>query len=197
MLEFSILKACKVNIKPPRASLIKEVIWAPPMLSWVKVNIDGASIKNPTRAATGGIFRNYEGVCLGGFSQFLGDANVLYAELIAAMNAIEIAALMGFTNVWLESDSQLVILAFKFNIVVPWGLRNRWKNCIHITHRMRFCASHIYREGNICADSLANFGLSLSLSSLDLVWFDSIPDFVKREYNRNRLGMPNFRYVTC
>ncbi|RHN79171.1 putative ribonuclease H-like domain-containing protein [Medicago truncatula] len=101
---------------------------------------------------------------------------------------------MGYCNVWLESDSQLVILAFKSNSVVPWGLRNRWENCIHITHRMRFCASHIYREGNICADSLANFGLSLS--SLDLFWFDSIPDFVRREYNRNRLGMPNFRFVT-
>ena len=192
MLEFTILKACKVNIKPPRPSLTKEVIWAPPLSSWVKVNTDGASI--PTRATAGGIFRNSEGVCLGGFSQFLGDANTLHAELIAVMNAIEVAALMGFSNVWLESDSQLVILAFKSNTVVPWGLRNRWENCIHITHRMRFCASHIYREGNICADSLANFGLSLS--SLDLFWFDTVPDFVRREYNRNRLGMPNFRFVT-
>jgi len=186
------LKTCKVNIKPPRASLIKEVIWAPSLSSWVKVNTDGASI--PTRAAAGGIFRNFEGVCLGGFSQFLGDANALHAELIAAMNAIEVAALMGFSNVWLESDSQLVIRAFKSNTVVPWGLRNRWENCIHITHRMRFCASHIYREGNTCADSLANFGLSLS--SLHLFWFDTIPNFVSREYNRNRLGMPNFRFVT-
>jgi len=194
MLEFTILKACKVNIKPPRASLIKEVNWAPPMHSWVKVNTDGTSIKNPTRAAAGGIFRNSDGVCLGSFSQFLGDANALYAELIAAMNAIEIATLMRFSNVWLESDSQLMILAFKSNSVVPWSLRNRWENCTYTTHRMRFCASHVYREGNICADSLANFGLSLS--SLELFWFDSVPDFVRREYYRNRLGMPNFRYVT-
>jgi len=194
MLEFTILKACKVNIKPPRASLIKEVIWAPPMHSWVKVNTDGASVKNPTRAAPGGIFRNSDGVSLGGFSKFLGDANALYAELIAAMNAIEIAALMRFSNVWLESDSQLVILAFKSNYVVPWSLKIRWENCIHTTHRMRFCASHVYREWNICADSLAYFGLSLS--SLELFWFDNIPDFVRREYNRNRLGMPNFRCVT-
>jgi len=164
------------------------------MLSWVKVNTDGASIKNPTRAATSGIFRNSEGVCLGGFSQFLRNVNALYAELIAVMNAIEIAVVMSFSNVWLESDSQLVILAFKSNSVVPWSLKNRWENCIQSTHRMRFCASHVYREGNICTDSLANFGLSLS--SLELFWFDSIPDFIRREYNRNRLGMPNFRYVT-
>lgn len=143
MFKFTIMKACKVNIKPPRASLIKEVIWAPPTHSWLKVNIDDPSMKNPTRAAISGIFRNSEGVCFGGFSQFLGDANALYAELIATMNAIEITALMRFSNVLLESDSQLVILAFRSNIIVPWGLRNRWENCIHISHRLRFCASDI------------------------------------------------------
>lgn len=194
MLEFTIFKACKVSIKPPRTPLLKEVIWAPPLNSWVKINTDGASIKNPTRAAAGGIFRNSDGACLGGFAQYLGSANALYAELSAAMNAIEIASLMGFSNVWLESDSQLVILAFNSIYVVPWGLRNRWENCLKLTYNMRFCASHIYREGNTCADKLANFGLSLS--SLDLFWFDSIPAFVSEEYNRNRLGMPNFRYVT-
>jgi hypothetical protein len=43
MREFSILKACKVTIRPPRAPNIKEVIWSPPMVSWIKVNTDGAA----------------------------------------------------------------------------------------------------------------------------------------------------------
>lgn len=191
IFEFTIMKACKVNIKPPKVVIVKEVIWAPPMNCWVKVNTDGTSVKNPTRAAAGGIFRNSNGACLGGFSQFLGNANALYTELIAVMNAIKLVALKGFHNVWLEFDSQLVILAFKSNTVVSWHLINRWENCLSITHSMRFCTSHIYREGNVCVDSLANFGLSLS--SLDLFWFDTIPIFVREEYIRNRLGMPNFR----
>jgi len=62
------------------------------------------------------------------------------------------------------------------------------------TYNMRFCASHIYREGNTCADNFANFGLSLS--SFDIFWFDVIPEFVRGEYIRNRLGMPNFRFTT-
>jgi len=33
MQEFRILKAFKVNIKPPRAPIIKEVIWTPPLTS--------------------------------------------------------------------------------------------------------------------------------------------------------------------
>jgi len=110
------------------------------------------------------------------------------------MTTIELAASNGFTNIWLESDSQLVIQAFKSKSIVPWGLKNRWDNCIGIIQGLNFCASHIYREGNVCADSRANFGLSLA--SLDLFWFDIIPAFVRGEYIRNRLGMPSFRFFT-
>ncbi|KEH20188.1 DUF4409 domain protein [Medicago truncatula] len=81
------------------------------------------------------------------------------------MNAIELASSMGFFNIWLESDSQF---GFQVNI---------WENCLKLTHRMRFCTTHIYWEGNTCADNLANFGLTLS--SLDLFWFDTVPDFVR------------------
>jgi len=86
--------------------------------------------------------------------------DALHAELVAAMTAIEIASLKGFQNVWLESDSQLVNLGFKSNSVVPWCLRNKWKNCLVRLRNMRFVVSHTYREGNACADSLANLGLS-------------------------------------
>jgi hypothetical protein len=105
MHEFSFLKACKVKIRPPRAPTIKEVTWAPPLTFWIKANTDGASTKNPCKASAGGIFRNSESVCIGCFFQLLGPKNALYAELVAAMTAIEIAYNKGFLNIWLESDS--------------------------------------------------------------------------------------------
>jgi len=110
------------------------------------------------------------------------------------MTAIELAASKGYWNVWLESDSQLVLQAFKSNMIIPWSLRNRWYNYLVITHNMRFFASHIYREGNVCADGLANFGLTLS--NFDLFWFNNIPDFIKGEYIKNRLGISNYRFTT-
>ena len=104
MHEFSILKSCKVNIKPPRAPIIKEVIWPPSTISWIKINIDGAFVKYPNRALTGGIFRNHEGICVGCFAQFLGEGNALFAELSSIMAAIEIAASKNYLNVWVECD---------------------------------------------------------------------------------------------
>jgi len=41
------------------------------------------------------------------------------------MLAIEIAYNNGCMNLWLESDSQLVILAFKSNNVVPWRFKKQ------------------------------------------------------------------------
>lgn len=55
MAEFSILKSFLVRINPPRTNIIKEVIWKPPILNWIKCNFDGASARNI--ASCGGIFR--------------------------------------------------------------------------------------------------------------------------------------------
>jgi ribonuclease HI len=118
----------------------------------------------------------------------------LVAELHAAMIAIEVAVDKGYTNLWMESDSQLVILAFKSSSVVPWHLKARWENCLYLTRSMSFFVTHIYREGNFCADRLANIGLSLSFYSL--AWWIDIPDIIRREYIRNRLGMPNFSFIS-
>jgi ribonuclease HI len=150
--------------------------------------------KNPNKASVGGIFRNSDSIRVGCFTQYLGAQSAMYAELVAAMTAIEIARIRGFQNVWLESDSQLVILAFKTNSTIPWRLRNRWQNCLVKLRNIRFVVSHIYREGNACADRLANLGLSLG--SLDLFWSDSVPDFIRGEYTRNMFGMPNYRFNT-
>jgi len=110
------------------------------------------------------------------------------------MTAIEIAHINGFSNFWLETDSQLVNLAFNSLSVVPWVLRNRWLNCMVRIRQMSLVVSHIYREGNACADKLANFGLTLT--SADLFWSDELPDSIRGECYRNRLGMPNFRFTT-
>src|ERR1044072_9095692 len=128
--EFMILKLFKIDIHPPKAPDIKEVIWCPPLISWVKVNTDGAATKNPQNASAGGIFRDHTGLCLGCFSQNLGPLNAFTAELIAAMLAIENAHRLNITRLWLETDSQLVAQAFNSSLMVPWSLKNRWLNCL-------------------------------------------------------------------
>jgi len=53
-----------------------------------------------------------------------------------------------------------------------------------------FLITHIYREGNVCADMLANIGLSLN----SIVMYDTLPVEVRAAYIQNRLGIPSFRF---
>jgi hypothetical protein len=50
--------------------------------------------------------------------------------------------------------------------------------------------TYVFREGNHCADKMANLGLSLQ----DYVWWFEIPNVIKEDYSRNRLGLPCFRF---
>jgi hypothetical protein len=104
------------------------------------------------------------------------------------MRAIELADSHDWRNLWLEVDSQFVIKAFKNPSLVPWKLRTRWMNCILLTSKMNFLATHIYREDNQCADTLASAGFNVSNIN---VWLH-IPDCIIPSYVKDRLGLPSF-----
>jgi hypothetical protein len=107
------------------------------------------------------------------------------------MRAIELANYRNWKNLWLESDSSLVVLAFKSIDLVPWELSSRLKNCLKITSGMNFVVSHVYREGNQCADGLANLGLSIDRFT---IW-NELPQEIRSFFVDNRLGKPSFRII--
>jgi ribonuclease HI len=79
------------------------------------------------------------------------------------MRAIELAHHYNLKNLWLESDSLLVVSAFtNRSVQVSWNLRNRWNNILSLLSGMNCIVSHIHREGNTAADLLASHGLHLT-----------------------------------
>lgn len=175
---------------PSRAPSIKEVVWSPPLCFWVKCNSDGTARGALGIAACCGIFRDYRASTLGCFAANLGVSFSLHAKLLGAILAIEHASAQNWPNFWLESVSQLVVAAFKSPSIVPWTLRNRWNNCVALTKSMNFFVSHIYREGNSCADRLAAY----DLANQSYFWWDTIPQFLNVDFFRNRVGLPSYRF---
>jgi len=57
---------------------------------------------------------------------------------------------------------------------------------------MNFVISHIFREGNQCADSLANIGVSIQ----GLFSWETAPAEVLCHIGRNMLGLPSFRFMS-
>jgi ribonuclease HI len=165
----------------------------PPSLNWIKCNTDGASIGNPGLASCGGVFRNHNAEFLMAFAEPLGIATSYFAELSGAIKAIEIAFDNKWNNLWLETDSMLVVNAFKNPAVgVAWPLRNRWRNALTKSTQMNFLVTHIFREGNKVADLFANFGLNVNLFT---TW-NLVPRFIMDCFLHNKLGLPNFRIAS-
>ena len=185
-----ILKKFNVILHPSRAPKIIEVIWQPPPPFWTKFNTSGST--SGIMSSCGGIFRENNSELLICFGENTGIGNALNVELSDAMRAIELANTHQRRNLWLEADSELVIRAFKNHDLVPYHLRNRWLNCMLLTRSMNFMATHIFREGNACANLLAD--ASHSLENIT-VWMN-LPSSISESYCKNILGLPNFRFVT-
>jgi len=93
-------------------------------------------------------------------------------------------------NIWIETDSALVLTASKYPDKVPWELRNRWGNSMILFRQLNCMVSHVLREGNQAADALANHVVSLPSIS---IWFD-VPWFINASLLHDKSGWPTFRF---
>lgn len=62
------------------------------------------------------------------FARCLGVESTLYAELFAVILAIELVYSKGCFNLWLETNSKLVTLAFNKATLVPRHIRNIYQH---------------------------------------------------------------------
>ncbi|KAK2369712.1 hypothetical protein QL285_082828 [Trifolium repens] len=141
--DFTFLKIFRINIHQPRIPVIKEVIWQPPSVNWIKCNTDGASSGNPGNVACGGVFRDHHANFVYAFAEPIGIETAYFAELCGVLKAIDIAYEKNWINLWVESDSSQVVAAFKNpKKPVAWPLRNRWKNAIFKMSHMHCIVIH-------------------------------------------------------
>jgi ribonuclease HI len=187
--EMSILNRFRLKTRLHNAPVISVVLWRAPSVHWMKVNTDGSVTTLPPSAACGGVFRDHLVTFRGCFAKKLDTVSVLHAEVMAIILAIETAHNNGWQNVWIESDSQAALCAFGNHAVVPWSLWNRWHNCISLG--LNLASSHIFREGNTCADRLANHGHSI----IDFTWWNSLPQFLRGPFINDKLGLPCYRFA--
>ncbi|XP_019418611.1 PREDICTED: uncharacterized protein LOC109329402 [Lupinus angustifolius] len=189
--ELLLLRNFQTPLRISKAPRIVEVVWERPREGWIKVNTDGAAKGFPGMAGVGGIFRNNHGECIACFAEFIDYQSVLYAEFFAVIQAVKLACNNGWNHLWIECDSTTVVEIFNNKAKVPWKISTAWEICKSKLLSMNCLISHIFREGNSCADKLANYAI---LSRHKSSW-TNYPSFIKDEFNRNRLGIPNYRFI--
>nr|KYP66990.1 Putative ribonuclease H protein At1g65750 family [Cajanus cajan] len=172
-----------------RVDQLVEVRWIPPSTCWIKCNTDGAFSTFSSLATCGIIFRDSRANMVGCLAESVVAKSALEVEVLVVIQAVQIAQDHGWMSLWIETDSLLVIRAFSYPSLVPCFLYVQWLNMLFHVRQMRLRFSHIFREGNGCADSLAGFGLR----HIGYHWWSSVPSCIMTAYSRDRGGLPHFR----
>ncbi|CAN0912818.1 Putative ribonuclease H protein At1g65750 [Linum grandiflorum] len=141
------------------------VCWSPEPGEWFTLNSDG-SVDANGRAAAGGVIRNEHGDISIAFAMNLGKCSITRAELRGILEGMKLAWSKGIRKLAIQTDSlcalQLlhtlesmdhqhaaILLQFNELSLRDWEIK----------------LSHVFREGNVMADSLANEDHSLPFCS--------------------------------
>ena len=175
------VKAPKPHESPPL------VCWQPPDEGWIKLNVDGACDLNSKSMAAGGILRDHLGNWISGFQKFLGSGDSRLVECWSALLGINLAVSLNITHLWIESDCSILIdLLSKQDLNHMHHLAPMIFSCrSSLRHFRNIKISHIFREGNRCADAIAANAL---ISPCNFTLLNSCPSFVAPFCTMDRLG---------
>lgn len=150
--------------------------WIAPPPGFVKINTDGAHNHTSNLISAGGIIRNDQGHFICCFNKFLGHGNALLAELWGISLGLNLCISRGFSNVIAETDSLLAANLIADSSLTPSHcLFPLIESCRSGLNALHINLTHVYREGNICTDSLAKRAL---LDMNHLAVFDVIPPYL-------------------
>ena len=125
------------------------------------INTDGGSRGNQGPAAIGAAIKDEEGRLITSISQPIGRATNNEAEYRAIIAALEKAIQLGAKQVEMRSDSELIVRQINGQYrVKKASLQPLYQQVQQLRSRLGgFTITHIPREQNAEADSLANMAL--------------------------------------
>lgn len=148
--------------------------WKPPPLGWIKLNTDGASKGNPGLATGGGVFRDALGSWCLGFYQKSGACNAITTEMWAIWRGLRLAWQKKYTQLVVESDSQLAVRYLTEGVTRDNSLFPLVTNCKELIRRIGLVElKYCNRESNRLADRLASIAFE---TQDELLVLDEPPD---------------------
>lgn len=164
--------------------------WRPPKEDVLKINFDGAFIKELQKGAWGFIIRDHHGSGVAaGTGALLNLHNAIHAEARACLEALKHASLLGISRVELETDSlnlQKALMTDEFDLS-PGGWLFREARRLLLEDFVVEAICHCNRSCNTVAHELAQSSVSRD-SDEPLIWFDPLPSFVQELLIRNDAG---------
>lgn len=113
---------------------------------------------NPSIASIGGVIQDHKGKLVAGYAGGIGLHSSMIAEASALLKGLHIVVSLGIENLHIEGDSKSIIDAINCDRLLEWNTKDILLDIRVLVSKLKLnVASHIYREGNQVADTLANF----------------------------------------
>ena len=127
----------------------------------VRIHIDGAARGNPGPAGVGVVMMGPDGDIMEQLHRGIGEATNNVAEYRALLLGLERALELGYTDVDVYSDSELLVRQLQGRYLVKHpALKELYELAKErIGRYRRFSIQHVPREQNAEADALANRGI--------------------------------------
>ncbi|KAI0495983.1 hypothetical protein KFK09_022290 [Dendrobium nobile] len=193
--------AVKLGIQLDKGSdvyLDTMVYWVKTKPPFIKLNTDGSV--GLAYAGAGGLIRDFQGDIISGFAAPVKRLDVLWAELNALFLGVQLCSKKGYHDVWIELDSNLIVTSILENFIGNAKNFYIFRKIRDILLTLNFRISHIYREGNMCADWLAKKGANLvDYEEIDIVNLDiSFKGIRTEEFTRGiRYGFCFWFFFLC
>ncbi|KAK6939235.1 Ribonuclease H domain [Dillenia turbinata] len=170
----------------------KWIKWTPPKQGSVKLNSDGAVDRSSGKAGAGGLIRDNEGIWITGFHVMVGKTDVLMAEIWGLREGLLLAKKCNLRRVEVESDSATLFKLLNGEVKEDHRLAKIIEECQNIMQEIDAQGiAHICREGNQCADILANKGLK---STPGVVHLDNPPGDILFQLQQDTNGSLYLRH---
>ncbi|XP_058111324.1 uncharacterized protein LOC131254352 [Magnolia sinica] len=131
------------------------VKWRKLTKGWVKINVSGSAMGNPSKSRGEGICRSDKGEFLFAFLEGYGVGSNVNAELRAFHDGLSLCLRRGLSRVIVESDSLPVVSVLKGDSIPGW----KWGYWNSRIERLKICGQcefvHIFKEGNALANASA------------------------------------------
>jgi len=123
---------------------------------------------------------------MSGFSTNLGAFSVPEAELMGFIITMKMEVKHHWRFFWIEDDYTSALLPFLKPSLISYLMAKPLAQLF--SHGIQVVFSHIFCEGNGCADKLASHGHMVT----NTIWWDIMPEFCRGDFFRDRSGLPNF-----
>ncbi|PRQ45097.1 putative ribonuclease H-like domain-containing protein [Rosa chinensis] len=169
--------------------------WKKPIANFYKLNIDGTRSSSTGKIGAGGVIRDHFGNWITGFQVNLGIGEIPDVEAWGLLYGLKLALSLHISHLEIESDSAILVQLMQKAVFSLHPLGSLLKGCSNIMDAMGNAQlSHIFKECNMTADSLAKNSIN---HELGLIIFEYPPVHAAQPYLDDISAVSRARRCSC